>query len=418
MKIHEYQGKQLFKQYGVPVLRGIAVKTAEQAESAAKELGSPVVVVKSQIHAGGRGKGTVYADQAMTKKVMDGGVKLAKSPAEAKDYASKLLGNFLKTIQTGDDCKQVQTLYIEDGCAIAKELYLSILLDRAAGAPVLVVSSEGGMDIEDVAHHTPEKILKTHFDPHAGLGDWQARDFGFQIGLTPTQIPAFVTAAKALAKCFIETDADMLEVNPLVITKDDKVVALDAKMSFDDNALFRHPDIVAFLDPNEEDPSELEAKKHDMAFVKLGGNVGCMVNGAGLAMATMDAIALYGESYGAFPANFLDVGGGATAEKVTTAFKIILKDPSVEAILVNIFGGIMKCDTIASGVLTAVKEVGLDRPLIVRLEGTNVELGKKMINESGLKVIAADDLKDGCTKAAKAAAEYRAAKLSAAGKKV
>jgi succinyl-CoA synthetase beta subunit len=416
MKIHEYQGKQLFKQYGVPVLRGIAVQTADQAEAAAKELGSPIIVVKSQIHAGGRGKGTVYADEAMTKQVMAGGVKLAKSPAEAKELAGKLLGNYLKTIQTGDGCKQVQTLYIEDGCAIAKELYLSILLDRAAGAPVLIVSSEGGMDIEEVAHHSPEKILKTHFDPHAGLGDWQAREFGFRIGLTPKQVGAFITTAKALAKCFLETDADMLEVNPLVVTKDDQVLALDSKMSFDDNALFRHPEIAAMLDPNEEDPSELEAKKHDMAFVKLGGNVGCMVNGAGLAMATMDAIALYGEKYNAFPANFLDVGGGATAEKVTTAFKIILKDPSVEAILVNIFGGIMKCDTIATGVLTAVKEVGLDRPLIVRLEGTNVELGKKMINESGLKVIAADDLKDGCTKAAKAASEYRAAKLSAGNK--
>ena len=413
MKIHEFQGKQLFKKYGVPVLKGIAVTTAEQAEAAAKELGSPVIVVKSQIHAGGRGKGTVYADEAMTRKVMDGGVKLAKSPAEAKELATKLLGNYLKTIQTGDGCKQVQTLYIEDGCAIAKELYLSILLDRGAGAPVLIVSSEGGMDIEEVAHHSPEKILKTHFDPHAGLGDWQAREFGFRIGLTPTQITPFVAAAKALAKCFIETDADMLEVNPLVITKDDKVVALDSKMSFDDNALFRHPEIAAMLDPNEEDPAELEAKKHDMAFVKLGGNIGCMVNGAGLAMATMDAIALYGEPWGAFPSNFLDVGGGATAEKVTTAFKIILKDPSVEAILVNIFGGIMKCDTIATGVLTAVKEVGLDRPLVVRLEGTNVELGKKMIRESGLAVIAAEDLKDGCTKAAKAAAEYRAAKAKA-----
>ena len=410
MKIHEYQGKQLFRQYGVPVLRGIAVTTADQAETAAKELGSPVIVVKSQIHAGGRGKGTVFADEKMTTKVMDGGVKLAKSPAQAKEFASKLLGNYLKTIQTGDGCKQVKTLYIEDGCAIAKELYLSILLDRAVGAPVLIVSSEGGMDIEEVAHHTPEKILKTHFDPHAGLGDWQARDFGFQIGLTPNQVGNFVKTAKALAKCFLETDADMLEVNPLVVTKDDQVLALDSKMSFDDNALFRHADIAAFLDTNEEDPSELEAKKYDMAFVKLDGNIGCMVNGAGLAMATMDAIALYGEKHGAFPANFLDVGGGATAEKVTIAFKIILKDPNVEAILVNIFGGIMKCDTIASGVLTAVKEVGLDRPLIVRLEGTNVELGKKMINESGLKVIAANDLRDGCAKAAEAAIEYRKSK--------
>ncbi len=410
MKIHEFQGKQLFKAHGVPVLRGIACTTAVQAEAAARELGSPVVVVKSQIHAGGRGKGTVYADEAMTTVVMEGGVKVVKSPADAQAMAAKLLGNFLKTKQTGDGCKQVKTIYVEDGCRIAKELYLSILLDRAKSLPVLVVSSEGGMDIEEVAEHSPEKILKTHFDPHAGLGAYQARRLGFQIGLTPVQVGAFIKTAQALAKCFIETDADMLEVNPLVVTVDDQVVALDSKMSFDDNALFRHPDIAAMLDPNEEDPAELEAKSHDMAFVKLTGNIGCMVNGAGLAMATMDAIAQYGANQGAFPANFLDVGGGATAEKVTTAFKIILKDPSVEAILVNIFGGIMKCDTIANGVLTAVKEVGLDRPLVVRLEGTNVELGKKIIAESGLAVIAAEDLKDGCIKAAKAANDYRVSK--------
>jgi succinyl-CoA synthetase beta subunit len=410
MKIHEYQGKQLFRQYGVPVLQGVACKTVEEAEAAAIQLGSPVVVVKSQIHAGGRGKGTVFADEAMTKKVMDGGVKVVKGAAAAKEAASKLLGNYLKTIQTGDGCKQVKTLYVEDGCQIAKELYLSILLDRAASAPVLIVSSEGGMDIEEVAHSHPEKILKTHFDPHHGLGAWQARRFGFEIGLTPAQVGAFVKTAQALAKCFIETDADMLEVNPLVVTAKDEVIALDSKMSFDDNALFRHPDIAAMLDPNEEDPAELEAKSHDMAFVKLGGNIGCMVNGAGLAMATMDAIAQYGADQGAFPANFLDVGGGATAEKVTTAFKIILKDASVEAILVNIFGGIMKCDTIATGVLTAVKEVGLDRPLVVRLEGTNVKEGKQLIAESGLAVIAANDLKDGCIKAAKAANEYRVSK--------
>jgi len=410
MKIHEYQGKQLFRQHGVPVLQGVACTTVEQVEAAAIQLGSPVVVVKSQIHAGGRGKGTVYADEAMNHKVMDGGVKVVKGAAAAKEAAGKLLGNYLKTIQTGDGCKQIKTLYVEDGCQIAKELYFSILLDRAAAAPVLIVSSEGGMDIEEVAHSRPEKILKAHFDPHFGLGAWQARQFGFEIGLTPAQIPAFVKTAQALAKCFIETDADMLEVNPLVVTTKDEIVALDSKMSFDDNALFRHPDIAAMLDPNEEDAAELEAKSHDMAFVKLGGNIGCMVNGAGLAMATMDAIAQYGAEQGAFPANFLDVGGGATAEKVTTAFKIILKDASVEAILVNIFGGIMKCDTIATGVLTAVKEVGLDRPLIVRLEGTNVKEGKKLIAESGLTVIAADDLKDGCVKAAKAAAEYRKAK--------
>jgi succinyl-CoA synthetase beta subunit len=410
MKIHEYQGKQLFRQYGVPVLRGVAVTSVADAEKAARELGSPVVVVKSQIHAGGRGKGTVFADEAMTTKVMDGGVKVVKSPEAAKEMAGKLLGNYLKTIQTGDGCKQIKTLYVEDGCQIAKELYLSILLDRAASAPVLIVSSEGGMDIEEVAHSHPEKILKTHFDPHHGLGAWQARRFGFEMGLTPAQVGNFVKTAQALARCFLETDADMLEVNPLVVTAKDEVIALDSKMSFDDNALFRHPDIAAMLDPNEEDPAELEAKSHDMAFVKLGGNIGCMVNGAGLAMATMDAIAQYGADQGAFPANFLDVGGGATAEKVTTAFKIILKDPSVEAILVNIFGGIMKCDTIATGVLTAVKEVGLDRPLVVRLEGTNVKEGKKLIAESGLAVIAANDLKDGCIKAAKAANEYRTAK--------
>ncbi len=413
MKIHEYQGKQLFRTYGVPVLRGIACHSSEAVMAAATELGSAVVVVKSQIHAGGRGKGTVYTDEAMTAKVLDGGVKVVKSPTQAHEVAGKLLGNWLKTIQTGDGCKRIKTVYVEDGCRIAKELYLSILLDRAASLPVLIVSSEGGMDIEEVAHKTPDKILRTHFDPHVGLGAYQARRLGFEIGLVPNQIAAFVKTVQALAKCFIETDADMLEVNPLVVTVDDEVVALDSKMSFDDNALFRHPEIAAMLDPDEEDPSELEAKKHDMAFVKLNGNIGCMGNGAGLAMATMDAIAMYGQPWGAFPANFLDVGGGATAEKVTTAFKIILKDPSVEAILINIFGGIMKCDTIANGVLTAVKEVGLDLPLVVRLEGTNVAQGKKLIADSGLKVIAADDLKDGCTKAAKAAAEYKAAKKGA-----
>jgi len=407
MKIHEYQGKQLFRTYGVPVLRGEAVTTAADAERVARELGSPVVVVKSQIHAGGRGKGTVYADAAATVKVLDGGVKVVRSPADARAIADKLLGNFLKTIQTGDSAKQVKTLYIEDGCQIAKELYVSILLDRTAAAPVLIVSSEGGMDIEEVAHRAPEKILQTHFDPQQGIGAYQARRLGYEIGLTPPQVANFVKDVQALGRTFLATDADMLEVNPLVVTAGDEVVALDCKMSFDDNALFRHPEIAAFLDANEEDAAELEAKSHDMAFVKLTGNIGCMVNGAGLAMATMDAIALYGASEGAFPANFLDVGGGATAEKVTTAFKIILKDAAVEAILVNIFGGIMKCDTIATGVLTAVRDVGLDRPLVVRLEGTNVAQGKKLIADSGLPVIAADGLKDGCMKAAQAANAYR-----------
>ena len=407
MKIHEYQGKQLFKQYGVPVLRGIAVTTADQAEAAAKELGSPIVVVKSQIHAGGRGKGTVFADEAMTKKVMDGGVKLAKSPTEAKDFASKLLGNYLKTIQTGDGCKQVQTLYIEDGCAIAKELYLSILLDRGAGAPVLVVSSEGGMDIEEVAHHSPEKILKVHFDPHAGLGDWQAREFGFRIGLTAKQIGPFVATAKALAKCFLDTDADMLEVNPLVVTKDDQVIALDSKMSFDDNALFRHPEIAAMLDPNEEDPAELEAKKHDMAFVKLGGNVGCMVNGAGLAMATMDIIKYFADEMGVTgvgPANFLDVGGGAKADKVAAALRIILGEPKVKAVLFNIFGGITRGDEVARGILQAVDELKPNVPMVIRLAGTNAAEGRRIIDEAHLpNLISATSLEDAARKAVRAA---------------
>ena len=407
MKIHEYQGKQLFAQYGVPVLKGIPCTTAEEAGAAAKELGSPVVVVKSQIHAGGRGKGTVYADEAMTELVMEGGVKIAKSADEAQELAGKLLGNYLKTIQTGDGCKQVQRLYIEDGCDIANELYLSCLMDRAVSKPLLMVSSEGGMDIEEVAESTPELIHKLHFDPHQGLQDHQARVLGFRMGLTPKQVGSFMKTAKALCKCFIETDADMLEVNPLVVTGDDQVIALDSKMSFDGNALYRHKDIAELLDPNEEDPAELEASQQDMAFVKLDGNIGCLVNGAGLAMATMDAIATYGSEEGAFPANFLDVGGGATAEKVSTAFQIILRDPNVEAILVNIFGGIMKCDIIAEGVLAAVKKTGLDRPLVVRLEGTNVEQGKKMIAESDLNVITADDLRDGCEKAAKAAVAYR-----------
>ena len=407
MKIHEYQGKALFRQHGVPVLRGIPCTTPEAVEAAARELASPVVVVKSQIHAGGRGKGTVFADEACAQLVMEGGVKVVKSPEQAREVAAKLLGNCLRTAQTAGTAKRINLVYVEDGCAIAKELYLSVLLDRTVGAPVVVASADGGMDIEQVAHATPERVLRVHLDPALGILDHQARVLGFQQGLTPVQVGAYVKTVKALVRCFLDTDADMLEVNPLVVTAKDEVVALDSKMSFDDNALFRHADIAAMLDPTEEDPSEIEAKKHDMAFVKLGGNIGCMVNGAGLAMATMDAIALYGSQQGAFPANFLDVGGGATAEKVTTAFKIILKDPSVEAILVNIFGGIMKCDTIASGVLTAVKEVGLDRPLIVRLEGTNVDLGKKLIAESGLAVIAADDLKDGCIKAALAAAQWR-----------
>ena len=410
MNLHEYQGKALFAKYGVPVLKGIPCTTVPEVKTAAEEIGGPIVVVKSQIHAGGRGKGTVYDTQTRDNVVLEGGVKLAKSADEAADIAEKILGNWLATKQTGDDAKQVQTIYVESGCAIAKELYCSVLLDRAVSKPMLVVSAEGGMDIEEVAEKTPEAIFNMHFEAAEGVHPHQARTLGFGIGLSPKEIPAFTKTLQALAKAFIEEDCDMVEVNPLVVTEDQQVIALDAKVSIDDNALFRHKDVAEMRDPNEEDPAELEAKEHGMAFVKLNGNIGCLVNGAGLAMATMDAIATYGAEEGAFPANFLDVGGGATAEQVTHAFKLILKDDSVEAILVNIFGGIMKCDVIAEGVLTAVREVGLDRPLVVRLEGTNVEQGKKLIAESDLQVIAADDLRDGCSKAAKAAVEWRNAK--------
>jgi len=414
MNIHEYQGKQIFRRYDVPVLDGEACTSPSEVVAAAKALDSDVVVVKSQIHAGGRGKGVVFADEKCEKHVVDGGVALAKSPQEAGEIADRYLGNHLRTAQTGKTGRRINTVYVEQGCAIARELYCSVLLDRPVARPLMMVSSEGGVDIEEVAAKTPEKIHRTHVDPARGLHPYQARRLAFALGLAGRQVSSFVKAATALVRCFLDTDAEMVEVNPLVITEDDKVVALDSKMGFDDNALYRHQDIAAMRDPHEEDPAELEAKRNDMAFVKLDGNIGCMVNGAGLAMATMDAIAIYGEEQGAFPANFLDVGGGATAEKVCIAFKIILKDENVEAILVNIFGGIMKCDTIAEGVLAAVEEVGLERPLVVRLEGTNVEKGKRLIAESGLGVIAAEDLKDGCEKAAKAAVEFRGSR--AAGK--
>lgn len=407
MNLHEYQGKALFAKHGVPVLKGFPCTTAAEAEQAATQLGSPVVVVKSQIHAGGRGKGTVYADAQRSTVVMEGGVKLAKSPAEAGELAGKLLGNWLVTKQTGDDAKQVGIVYVEDGCDIAKELYCSVLLDRSVSKPMVVVSAEGGMDIEEVAESNPEAIHSLHIDAGYGLQAHQARTLAFAIGLSGKEVGAFVKTVTALVAAFLVEDCEMVEVNPLVVTGDAQVLALDAKVSIDDNALYRHPETAAMRDPNEEDPAELEAKEHGMAFVKLDGNIGCLVNGAGLAMATMDAIATYGADQGAFPANFLDVGGGANAQQVTHAFKLILKDPSVEAILVNIFGGIMKCDVIAEGVLTAVREVGLDRPLVVRLEGTNVEAGKRLIAESDLTVIAADDLKDGCAKAAKAAVAWR-----------
>jgi succinyl-CoA synthetase beta subunit len=406
MKIHEFQAKSLLDRYHVPIQRGRACTTPGEARQVASEIGG-LVVVKSQIHAGGRGKGVLYADPELQTEVLRGGVKLADNPDATEALAQQMLGRYLQTVQTGANGKQVGYVYVVEACDIADELYLSILLDRALARPVLMVSSEGGVDIEQVAEQTPEKIHKLPFDPFQGLQAWQARRLALQLGLAPALINKFVCIAQDLVRCFLETDAELLEVNPLVVTEQEGFLALDAKMSFDDNALFRHADIQAMLDPTEEDPAELEATEHGMAFVKLDGNIGCLVNGAGLAMATMDAIAVYGAGHQASPANFLDVGGGASAEKVCAAFKLILRDANVHAILVNIFGGIMKCDVIAEGVLTAVREVGLDRPLVVRLEGTNVETGKRLIAESGLDVIAAEDLRDGCEKAAAAAAQYK-----------
>ncbi|WP_411036411.1 ADP-forming succinate--CoA ligase subunit beta [Shinella sp. BYT-45] len=390
MNIHEYQAKALLKSFGAPVAEGVAIFSADEAEAAAKKLPGPLYVVKSQIHAGGRGKGKFKELPAEAK----GGVRLAKSVEEVVANAKEMLGNTLVTKQTGPAGKQVNRLYIEDGADIERELYLSILVDRAVGQVAFVVSTEGGMDIETVAHDTPEKIVTVAIDPEAGVTAENLK--------TLTQALKLEGEAKAdaeklfpiLYKAFVEKDMSLLEVNPLIVMKNGRVRVLDAKVSFDGNALFRHEDIVALRDTTEEDEKEIEASKYDLAYVALEGNIGCMVNGAGLAMATMDIIKLYG----AEPANFLDVGGGASKEKVTAAFKIITADPAVKGILVNIFGGIMKCDVIAEGVLAAVKEVGLKVPLVVRLEGTNVELGKKIINESGLNVISADDLDDAAQK--------------------
>jgi succinyl-CoA synthetase beta subunit len=380
MKIHEYQGKEILRKYGVPTLRGHLAVTPAEAEQAAKDLGTPVVVVKAQIHAGGRGKG--------------GGVKLAKSPAEAKLRAQEILGMMLKTPQTGPEGQLVRKVFVEEGCNIARELYVGMLLDRESSKVTFMASSEGGMDIEEVAHNTPEKILKVAVDPTVGFSDYQGREIAFALGLEGKTINKFVAFAKKLYLAYIGEDASLIEINPLVVTKDGDVLALDAKCTFDDNALFRHDDVVQMRDLAEEDPKEIEAKKWDLSYIALEGNIGCLVNGAGLAMATMDVIKLYGGA----PANFLDVGGGATAEKVTAAFKIILSDPAVKGILVNIFGGIMKCDTIAQGVITAAKEVGVKVPVIVRLEGTNVELGRQMLAESGLALTAATDLTDAARK--------------------
>ncbi len=392
MKIHEYQGKELLRALGVPVPQSRVVFSPHDARAAANELakatGNQVVVVKSQIHAGGRGKGRFKEHPDL------GGVKVVKSADAAVEVAEKMLGNTLVTVQTGPEGKKVQRLLIEQGMDIARELYLGITLDRVTGRTTIMASTEGGMDIEEVAAHTPEKILRETIDPAVGLQAFQARKLAFGLGL---QEPVAGRAFKfllALAAAYDKLDCSLLEVNPLLITGAGEVIALDAKVTFDDNAMYRHRDLEELRDPNEEDASELEAKAWDLSYVKLDGEIGCMVNGAGLAMATMDII----QYVGAHPANFLDVGGGATAQRVTAAFKIITRDPNVKGILVNIFGGIMKCDTIATGVITAVKEIGLNVPLVVRLEGTNVELGKKMLDESGLNVVTASSLRDAATK--------------------
>ncbi len=394
MNIHEYQAKALLRQYGAPVSDGRPVLRAEEAKTAAGELDGPLWVVKAQIHAGGRGKGHFKEAEAGEK----GGVRLAKSVEEAAQLAKQMLGRTLITHQTGGAGKQVNRIYIEDGSDIARELYLALLVDRQTSRVAFVCSTEGGMDIEEVAAKTPEKILTFSVDPASGLSDFHGRRVAFALGLQGAQVKQCVALIRTLYKLFLEKDMEMLEINPLIVTPAGDLKCLDAKMGFDGNAIYRHPDIAALRDETEEDPKELAASKFDLNYIALDGEIGCMVNGAGLAMATMDIIKLYG----AEPANFLDVGGGATKEKVTEAFKIITSDPNVKGILVNIFGGIMRCDIIAEGVVAAVKEVGLKVPLVVRLEGTNVEKGKEIINTSGLNVIAADDLSDAAQKIVKA----------------
>ena len=380
MKIHEYQGKEILAKFGVPVPRGIAAYTVQEAVEAAQKLGGPVWVVKAQIHAGGRGKG--------------GGVKVAKTIEDVKRIAGEILGMQLKTHQTGPEGQKVRRLYIEDGADIHKEYYVSAVTDRATQKIAFIASSEGGMDIEEVAHSSPEKIITVYADPKDGLTDAQAKEIADGIGMPADSTAQTVDILKKLYTCYMETDAALVEINPLNRDSKGNVMALDAKFNFDSNALFRHPEIVALRDLDEEDAAEVEASKFDLAYISLDGNIGCLVNGAGLAMATMDTIKLYG----AEPANFLDVGGGATPEKVTEAFKIMLKNPKVEAIMVNIFGGIMKCDTIATGVITACKAVNLSVPLVVRMKGTNEELGKKMLAESGLPIISADSMAEAAQK--------------------
>lgn len=390
MNIHEYQAKELYRQYGVPTPNGFPAFSVAEAVEAAKKLPGPVWVVKAQIHAGGRGKGKFLESSAGDK----GGVRLAKSIEEVKTFAEQMLGKTLVTVQTGNAGRIVNRLYIEDGSAIERELYLSALVDRGSSRVAFIVSQAGGMNIEDVAHETPEKIHTLTIDPATGYQPFHGRKVAFALGLKGDQVKAASKLVENLYRMVVEKDMSLLEINPLVVTKDGKLICLDGKMNFDSNALYRHPEIVALRDLNEEDPTEVEASKHDLAFVKLDGNIGCLVNGAGLAMATMDIIKLYG----AEPANFLDVGGGASREKVREAFKIILADPAVQGILVNIFGGIMRCDIIAEGVIAAAREMNIKVPLVVRLEGTNVDLGKKILKESGLKIIPADDLADAAKK--------------------
>ncbi len=380
MKIHEYQGKEIFRKYGMPVPRGVPVFSVDEAVKAAESLGGPVWVVKAQIHAGGRGKG--------------GGVKLARSIPEVKKLAGEILGMQLVTHQTGPEGQKVRRLLVEEGADIRKELYVGMVVDRTTQRVCLMASSEGGMDIEHVAAHTPEKIHKVFIDPAKGLTDAEADDVARKIGVPEGSVAQARSMLQGLYRAFDETDASLAEINPLIVTGDGKVIALDAKLNFDSNALFRHPEIVAMRDLDEEDAAEIEASKFDLSYISLDGNIGCLVNGAGLAMATMDTIKLFGGE----PANFLDVGGGATAEKVTEAFKIMLKNPKVKGILVNIFGGIMRCDTIANGVVVAVKETHLSVPLVVRMKGTNEDLGKQILKDSGLPIISADNMADAAQK--------------------
>ncbi|WP_242339046.1 MULTISPECIES: ADP-forming succinate--CoA ligase subunit beta [Anaeromyxobacter] len=386
MKIHEYQAKDILRKFGVAVPRGYLAVTPLEAEGAARQLGGGICAVKAQIHAGGRGKG--------------GGVRLARSPEESRQHAEAMLGMMLKTPQTGPEGQEVRKVYIEEGCRIARELYLGMTLDREVGRLAVMASTEGGVDIEEVAAKHPEKILREWVDPLTGLMAFQARRLAFGLGLTGDSVGQFVRFATGLYNAYVATDASLAEINPLVVTVGGEVLALDAKMNFDDNALYRHADIAAMRDPDEEDPKETQAKEYDLQYIALDGDIGCMVNGAGLAMATMDVIKLSGGR----PANFLDVGGGADEDKVTAAFKIILSDPQVKAVLVNIFGGIMKCDVIANGILAAAKQVGISIPLVVRLEGTNVALGKEILAQSELDIIPADDLGDAARKVVQAAA--------------